>query len=232
MTVCSSVVDVTTVSQAHASLLAAVRRSDRARSCSLMSASMVSGRYATIPHHQQFLPTVRCTSTYPHAPARAPHSRTRSTKNPLHCVEFLAPELFIRFRRIMLTNRCLRPLLNRSFASTSTASQQSWESANTTVYKETANDRKKSRQQSQALKPPPMTTPEELVRQGERRVQRAERLERKDLTAQLTPTKTCTELSLSGSLGCGRGLIIVKDRLNRYGRIHSTSSSGLLESTG
>lgn len=40
--------------------------------------------------------------------------------------------------------------------------------------------------------PPPAPTEEELKRQAERRVQRAERLERKDLTAQLTETKTCT----------------------------------------
>ena len=43
-------------------------------------------------------------------------------------------------------------------------------------------------------------TREELERRKQRRIERAERLERKDLTAQLTQVKTC-KASLSLSLG-------------------------------
>ena len=42
--------------------------------------------------------------------------------------------------------------------------------------------------------PSPPPNAQELLRMAQRRVDRAERLERKDITAQLTPTKTCTLL--------------------------------------
>jgi len=43
----------------------------------------------------------------------------------------------------------------------------------------------------------PDPTPEEREKRKLMRIQRAERLERKDLTAQLTETKTCESLTLS-----------------------------------
>jgi len=49
--------------------------------------------------------------------------------------------------------------------------------------------------QKDVVHPPP--SPEDLARYRQMRVLRAERLERKDLTAQLTETKTCTLSPLS-----------------------------------
>lgn len=52
---------------------------------------------------------------------------------------------------------------------------------------------KKRKKQPRVIEHPPPTE-EDLKRYAEMRVRRAERLERKDLTAQLTPVKTCSSV--------------------------------------
>jgi hypothetical protein len=75
--------------------------------------------------------------------------------------------------------------------------------------------KKASKKQPRVIQHPPLSE-ETLKRHAEERVRRAERLERKDLTAQLTPVKTCKHRS-----GC----------LSASLEIPKAEHSGLLEQT-
>ena len=123
----------------------------------------------------------------------------------------------------------LRPTIFRPLASTSTLplphrsySQKSWDELDhpphpsqgnsySTAY-QTRYERERAPLKSRFKKqvpsgPGPPPSEAELARRAVKRIERAERLERKDLTAQLTPTKTCTfTLSLTHSLGRVRDL--------------------------
>jgi hypothetical protein len=118
----------------------------------------------------------------------------------------LRPENFERFSpqrqpstmsMIKLSPRVLnRRISTRSISTSSILQQDSWEDAPSTqsrTYGVPTRPKPVKKSKKVYNHPPaPPTTPAELERIAERRILRAERLERKDLTAQLTPTKTCT----------------------------------------
>lgn len=97
----------------------------------------------------------------------------------------------------------------RTFIASSRAPQQSWDDDDSrqlpphqTRWQDRSQDKPrkspaKSPEEKERLKqvqrdtPPLPLTEKEITRRALGRVQRAERLERKDLTAQLTATKTC-----------------------------------------
>ncbi|GAA5997261.1 uncharacterized protein JCM10292_000134 [Rhodotorula paludigena] len=96
------------------------------------------------------------------------------------------------------SSRCIPPPLARSY---SAPRQRSWDAQDDTPHHSRGDERswsppvrsgeggfKPKKERSKIVHPPP--TPDQLERYRQERVRRAERLERKDLTAQLTETKT------------------------------------------
>lgn len=100
----------------------------------------------------------------------------------------------------------------RSFTTTASATQQAWDQDeplyprqspdyhNNSFDRESPPHKTVARdgriktlkpKKSRPFVPSPPPNEAELARIAQRRIDRAERLERKDLTAQLTPTKTC-----------------------------------------
>lgn len=71
------------------------------------------------------------------------------------------------------------------------ASQKSWDDDYYDREPPRPPKNKFQKQQANIRSPPPPPTAAELEIRAKRRIQRAERLERKDLTAQMTETKTC-----------------------------------------
>jgi hypothetical protein len=164
-----------------------------------------------------------------------PHRRSHSSAFMIRSTALLRPRLHPQQSPCAIQSlRVARSPFSRPYAQKSWADEgdskdvprepKTWlggqqrESWSAPVRKLSSKQRQRQPQPQQNLPP----SKEDLERYRQVRVRRAERLERRDLTAQMTETKTCAFASTFRILSLFRSALLLSTR--RHGRFHSAST--------